>query len=707
MSFQVFFPQIPDHDFSKQILDTLFGAGWDNMVSVLTSNNSDPGVSMMITILMQINTVAMAILSAMAIFMSIDASRLASIDGSRKLQEKYSTIWAPVRLVVGITMFAPVTKGGVSILTGLLLTGISLSVSFANSIYDAGLDFLSNSGGQVLIHVPESLEDNTHTFATGILKSLVIQSYLVQENESQFDCTIKEKEIPPEKKGELGYTILEFCSPTNYYQNYISKIGAVKIPFSGERNKDPVHIARRNGVIRMINELQPVAKAIVSHGSSAVSDKTLQFSSFFEITKKYNESMVPYLNNIAQTKEFKQDLNFFINTAKKDGWVSAGSYYWTISRFAKKSYEKLLHAPEYQTFTHSTIYNYSGRIIPFIESVDTYVDKSIAMNDQIKAARAGASNSATHKIGDFITRHVHLVGMKKIADFLCNGDPIQNLSSVGHSIIASAEAVTGAYFMLKIASNTSEKFSSSFLGKAFSLISFGASDAGVGALSGFSDALSTFIMFIVFSLISLGFTLAYYLPAIPFILWISAVTGWCILIIETLFSAPFWAISQSIPDGGGLIGKNGGYGWILFLGVLATPPLMVCGYFTSLILIRSIGFILGKGFMIFVASASADHVSGLVSTFAMTAILGGLLVSLSHRIFGLVSHLPENVMKWVGGSVSLGNPQDQQMTRAAFTGTRNSVQTSAETAFTNKKENPKKNKKNENLDDVSLGDKKD
>ena len=55
------------------------------------------------------------------------------------------------------------------------------------------------------------------------------------------------------------------------------------------------------------------------------------------------------------------------------------------------------------------------------------------------------------------------------------------------------------------------------------------------------DKYIAFVLFSVFlPLLLYGLALAYYLPAIPFIRWISALAGWVILIVESLVAAPLW-----------------------------------------------------------------------------------------------------------------------------------------------------------------------
>ena len=59
-----------------------------------------------------------------------------------------------------------------------------------------------------------------------------------------------------------------------------------------------------------------------------------------------------------------------------------------------------------------------------------------------------------------------------------------------------------------------------------------------------------FVLFTVFlPLLLYGLALAYYLPAIPFIRWISALVGWIILVVEALVAARSGSVPMPCPKG--------------------------------------------------------------------------------------------------------------------------------------------------------------
>lgn len=169
------------------------------------------------------------------------------------------------------------------------------------------------------------------------------------------------------------------------------------------------------------------------------------------------------------------------------------------------------------------------------------------------------------------------------------------------------------------------------------------------------------------ALLLLGLMLAYYLPALPWVLWTGAIIGWLVLVCETLVAAPFWAMGILVPEGEGMTGQHGRQGVMLLLGILARPPLMIAGFFFAMIIMTGIGKFLGMSFLIFYGASTAGRLPSITAILAYTFILGAVVVVFAHKIFGLITHLPENVVRWIGGGqASLGEHSDESRLRAIF-----------------------------------------
>jgi len=221
---------------------------------------------------------------------------------------------------------------------------------------------------------------------------------------------------------------------------------------------------------------------------------------------------------------------------------------------------------------------------------------------------------------------------------LSTQDPIMALSNVGDYIIGIAWSLAG----VTVASGALS------LGKLESATSF---------------ILFTFVM----PLFAFGLSLAYFLPAIPFIRWMSGLGGWVILVVESLVAAPLWIAAHAMPEGEGAAGQHGKRGYLLMLAIFIRPPLMVAGFFCAVILLNVLGKMIGTGFEMFTAGVAQTKVVGITGTFAMLFILGITVMMLANKFFSLIHYLPEHVTNWIGQQFhSLGEKEDQAGAQGAF-----------------------------------------
>jgi len=97
---------------------------------------------------------------------------------------------------------------------------------------------------------------------------------------------------------------------------------------------------------------------------------------------------------------------------------------------------------------------------------------------------------------------------------------------------------------------------------------------------------------------------------------------------------------------------------MLFLRVLVRPALMVVGFYTAMVVFNVIGGFIGDGFMLV-----ADTNSTLMGPFAVVgymAILTIICVMTTHKIYGLITWLPDNVLNWIAQlHTNLGEGQSE------------------------------------------------
>ena len=247
---------------------------------------------------------------------------------------------------------------------------------------------------------------------------------------------------------------------------------------------------------------------------------------------------------------------------------------------------------------------------------------------------------------------------------LSTNDPIMAISNIGDYFIGTAWGLAAALGAVDVAHS---------LGKAIPL---------VGNAVPNLDKYISFVLFSVFlPLLLYGLALAYYLPAIPFIRWISALAGWAILIVEALVAAPVWLCAHALPEGEGAAGQHGKRGYLLLLGIVIRPPLMVAGFFAAVILLNVLGRVIGTGFELFIAGTSQTKVVGITGTISMLIILGIVVIMMANKFFSLIHYLPEHVTNWIGQQFhSLGEKEDQSGVKGVFVGSTSTVSSGAEGA---------------------------
>jgi hypothetical protein len=244
---------------------------------------------------------------------------------------------------------------------------------------------------------------------------------------------------------------------------------------------------------------------------------------------------------------------------------------------------------------------------------------------------------------------------------LSTNDPIMAISNVGDYLIGTAWGLAVALGAIDVTQS---------LGKAIPF---------VGSAIPNLDKYISFALFAVFlPQLLYGLALAYYLPAIPFIRWISALAGWVILIVESLVAAPLWLCAHALPEGEGAAGQHGKRGYLLLLGIIIRPPLMVAGFFAAVILMNVLGRLIGTGFEMFIAGTSQSKIIGITGTFSMLVILGIVVIMTANKFFSLIHYLPEHVTNWIGQQFhSLGEKEDQAGVKGVFVGSTNAVSSGA------------------------------
>jgi len=104
---------------------------------------------------------------------------------------------------------------------------------------------------------------------------------------------------------------------------------------------------------------------------------------------------------------------------------------------------------------------------------------------------------------------------------------------------------------------------------------------------------------------------------------------------------------------------------------------MVIGFFMSTLILTAMGNLIGMGFQTFASGLRTGTwgFGGLITLFSLTFLAGGIIITASHRLFGLITWIPDNVMKWIGHNPhALGEQDAESKIRNSFGGFTSTMQ---------------------------------
>lgn len=206
----------------------------------------------------------------------------------------------------------------------------------------------------------------------------------------------------------------------------------------------------------------------------------------------------------------------------------------------------------------------------------------------------------------------------------------------------------------------------------------GAVSAGAGALSGVPiiggvskvvDAVIKLVESLIIEPIAsmvpwldaLAFYFGIFLPSLPYTIFIIAVVGWFLAVLQTVFAAPLWAVMHMTPDRTFVGSQTQGY--LMFLSLFMRPVLIIAALFAAMLLANPIILYVSKAFWAMrTANVSSAESIGFYVQFLTwknwLIMYGMLLLPVVYMIYGLTNTLPDAILTWIGAGIKpLGETQ--------------------------------------------------
>ena len=643
-------------DASKQFLDSLLGQGWDAWGEGLGGSQA---AELMLEMFSAFNIVALAVISALFLWV-LAVSVAGTAHEGKPFGKRYSSLWMPLRFVGAMGALAPIFKG-LSLFQVAILACIGFSINLGNFVWSLGTDYFVEHGGQITVQAPDQNVTHYSAIANGSLESLALQYYLNER-----------RGLGISPGGKWDYSGNWIRSGGEYRFSFNGNAGSIVVECVDE--SDALCRGKVNAVGTAISSLSSVASQLANADTPADSIDPL---ALHNAANSINATILSSLQSYAKQGQLKSKLQDFQEISKQYGWFIAGSSYWSISwinqEVREAMYSGISYAPKEYTRSEMLAMTYGLHDYDAMqERVANYIKTAYATRRGISDTTANPSvtdeGRAFSEIGNWLRATMNGLISANIlpiaVEKLSTNDPIMAVSNVGDYLIGTAWGLAAALGVVDVTHS---------LGKSIPL---------VGNAVPNLDKYISFVLFSVFlPLLLYGLALAYYLPAIPFIRWISALAGWVILIVEALVAAPIWLCAHALPEGDGAAGQHGKRGYLLLLGIIIRPPLMVAGFFAAVILLNVLGRMIGTGFEMFIAGTSQTKVIGITGTISMLVIMGIVVIMTANKFFSLIHYLPEHVTNWIGQQFhSLGEKEDQSGVKGVFVGSTSAVSSGAEGA---------------------------
>jgi|GEM_PF-1174754 conjugal transfer/type IV secretion protein DotA/TraY len=392
----------------------------------------------------------------------------------------------------------------------------------------------------------------------------------------------------------------------------------------------------------------------------------------------------------------------FIQVAKKEGWITAGGTFFELVQLVGKQTDKdqaykqvefilknsfkvnsdFADAPEISTSDKNFINKLFGieQEVPtniYINGYNKIIDSKI---DDINNSGTQISGEDQYqvRVEELATINIILTSYTAalilfIAILFAGISPLTGLVALATSSAGLIKTMVGFNYLLT--DHWPPILSISLMGSGMVDAAIGSWGAGAatifytvlatGAMPGFNPIpfaviagigfVAPVITLLLGMLMSGGAVLAIYTPLIPAIVFTFGAIGWFIAVIEAIVAGPLVALGLMHPDGHEVLGKAE-QAVLLLLNIFLRPCLMIIGFIAATLLSKVVIWLLNKALVkALLAVISSPTIIGLGAVVMVPAIIfiyGSVCISAFQACFELISKLPDEILKWIGGPVT-------------------------------------------------------
>lgn len=628
------------NDESLKMLGTFFG----------TADGIVKGSSPVMAALMNIFNGAVLSLASIFAFYTIVSAVVQTAHDGEVLGKRYSSLWVPIRSAGGIAAIVP--AGGYSAVQMLVLWIAAQGVGLANNLWSAGVESLANNGG---------FAPQVQMFNDGkqIVAQLVPIAACMQANREEIDKAknpyghVEHAPQTSEKYDDYGFAVngkLISCGRVNF-----------DLASDASASTRAIHTAKKEAVREAWRTIRP---AIVSLGEPGGTAAVLESAA-----RRYDEVVYEATKAaaVAASTSAKAKYRAEIAALKEKGWTAAGGSFMTLSKLSETTNIKADAGNVGISPSHGNVY--------FRDEITSRTKGLTSAALTKSGGESGASgDEATSIISDLIGKKFKAFQDAIIGKSVSYGDnPILHWKSWGDLILNWV----GGVLIAILAASAAAAAVGGAADAASSTPIVGWFAAGVKALgAAVIDIISK--VFYIFVFVSVGFVavgvmLAFYIPMLPYIIWVSVLLAWLVAVAEAVIASPLWMMLHLNPEGDGVGSGGTEAGYKFIAATFLRPGLSVIAFFVACSIMFAVGGFMNMTIVEVFKTTREENsmfsISSMFGVLGLAFIVMSLALAIVSKSFGLCMSIPEAILRWIGSSLtgtdSMANDSKYEFNNAA------------------------------------------
>lgn len=624
----------------------------------------------MAALLTNFNSAAM-FLGGLIVAYVLVAGTMATAHDGEMLGRQWSSLWTPIRTIVGTAFVMPVMPGGYCIAQAIVLWCALQGVGLADKLTTT---FVANSLTATMTPMTQS-DQAVRGFLGEVLVDLTCSEAIAQERgliaaDENGAAVIKTLGIATASAASSstsnagGVTYLFYpakddpsvgaCGFATLSPSVVAAAAPTATAGSGGANlfdftaiSTAVSTAQQAQFSSDVTGLDALAKQIASGTpmSSVQSSVNSQLSSM-------STAWLNATTQAAQGAAGASSNSPMVSAIEQDGWLMLGGWYMSIARGQQAMNEAVSSVPSVgkpmftPSATSSDDHWYSG-LFTSNGNADAMEATGVEFTSEdaaevSTAQRAVSAAPAANGAPDLEAKNAAPTSALDRALAWAIGSATSWNVTSGTGATQQNPVITAEAIGSKLMNTGTVGMGGTMVAAAV----LNTEVLGVGS-PGTGTVLSQTLLPLWLMMVTTGGVLSFFVPLIPLTLWLGGAIGWLALLVEAMVAAPLWMVAHLVPGGDGLTGA-GRRGYLLLLGMTIRPALMVLGFAAATAIMTPVGTLLNTVFL--GAFLSSIH----PSLFGVFSFLGGLVMytlilqHLVRRVFSLIIEVPDHAMNWLG-----------------------------------------------------------